>query len=235
MDNDVIRKKDNDTRKIFTTFVLVATLMICVTSATYAYFAISATNSSTITGEAAAVNLNLTVTRVTPDTTGWDASTKKMVPQKSSAIASAINATNKCVDGNKNVVCEVFKITVTNNSTAGVNIKGTMHFNYTGTNAKFDNLYWREAEDANTFATTPATLQYKAATSDTANGTTAKSENAVLVDALSLAPGASKDFYVAIWIEENDEDQSTTDKGTWTATVSFKDSVGAGVTSTITT
>ena len=233
MGNNVIRKNDNDTRKIFTTLVLVATLMICTTSATYAYFAISATNSTTITGEAAAVSLNLNVTRVTPTDTKWNASTKKMVPQLSSAIGSAINTTNSCVDGNGNVVCEVFKITVTNASTAGIKIKGTMQFNYTGTDAQFNNLYWREAQGANTFATSPVTLQYKASTSDTAAGTTAKSENAILVNSLSLAPSGTKDFYVAIWIEETGTDQSADDKGVWTATVSFTDSARAGVTSTI--
>lgn len=235
MGNNVIRKNDNDTRKIFTTLVLVATLMICTTSATYAYFAISATNNTTITGEAAAVSLGLVVTRETPDATKWNASTKKMVPQLSSAIGSAINATNKCVDGNGNVVCEVFKITVTNTSTAGVKLKGTMQFNYTGTGAQFDNLYWREANSANTFATTPVTLQYKASTNGTDNGTTAKSANAVLVDSLTLAPNGTKDFYVAIWIEETNANQSTTDRGVWTATVSFTDSAGSGITSTITT
>lgn len=233
MGNNVIRKNDNDTRKIFTTLVLVATLMICTTSATYAYFAISATNSTTITGEAAAVSLNLNVTRVTPTDTKWEASTKKMVPQLSSAIGSAINTTNSCVDGNNNVVCEVFKITVTNTSTAGISIKGTIHFNYTGAGATFNNLYWREAASANTFATTPATLQYKAATSDTVAGTTAMAENAVLVDSLKLAPSGAKDFYVAIWIDENNKVQNDTDKGAWAATVSFTDSAGAGVTSTI--
>lgn len=228
------RVKDNDTRKIFTMIVLVATLMICTTSATYAYFAISAVNSTTITGEAATVNLNLTVTRVSPDNTKWNASTKKMVPQLTAALSSAINATNKCVDANGNVVCEVFQITVTNTSTAAVKLKGTMHFAYTGSGATFANLYWMELATANTTAT--GNLQYKASTSETTVGTTAKSANALLVNPLSLAAvNGTKTFYVAVWIEETNANQNATDKGTWTATVKFVDSAnGNGVTSTIT-
>ena len=136
-----MENQNKDSKKIITVIVLIVTLMICETGATFAYFAVSAVNEGTMTGTAASVDLSLTVERVTPDTAKWNASTKKMVPQTTSALGTAVNATNKCVDANSNVVCQVYKIDITNESDAGVSLRGTVHFTYTGTGATYTNLY----------------------------------------------------------------------------------------------
>ena len=236
--NSKSENKNNDTKKIATLVILILTVMISTTGATYAYFQISASNTTAMTGTAATVELSLEVTRETPDTTKWNASNKVMVPQLSTALGTAMNATNKCVDGNSNVVCEVFKIVITNGSTSSVRLRGAVFFpgidsSGTSDTLVFNNLYWRQTTNANTVGNNTI---FKTSTSETTNSTTAEAENATLVADLLLAPSASQTYYVAVWIKEINSDQNNTDKGTWTATVSFKDKVNPnkGVTSTIT-
>ena len=53
-------KKDNDSRKIFTLLIMIFTLMICTTGATYAYLAITSPTNSAMTGTAATANVILT-------------------------------------------------------------------------------------------------------------------------------------------------------------------------------
>ena len=59
-------KEKKGTTKIQLAITLILVVMICITSATYAYFAISENNSNTITGSMATVNLDLQVTKVFP-------------------------------------------------------------------------------------------------------------------------------------------------------------------------
>mgnify|MGYP003301633383 CR=1 FL=1 len=251
--NNQVNNNDSDSKKIFTILIMVFTLMICTTGATYAYFAISATNS-VATGTAATVGLNLSVNRVLPVSdaentsaiTTWNESTKVMVPQLDAYLSNAMTQSqigeqvriNKCVDGNGNVVCQVYKITVENTSTSAVNLRGAIYFTL-GSDAVFTNLYWRQVTDANTLGTNTI---YKYATDINTNSTTAEASNATLVSDLNLSPnnnvtGSGSDYieyYVLIWIRETTLEQNDTDKGTWVMNVNFKDSAGNGVTSTIT-
>lgn len=246
MSNTNSVEKNNDTKKITALIILIVTVMVTTTSATYAFFQLSATNNTTMTGTAATASLTLTVTRETPgpSSTKWTNSTKVMVPQLSAALGTAMNATNQCVDGNNNVVCEVFKIIITNGSTASARLRGAIYF----TGGTFNNLYWRQTTNANTVgnntiykASIPAgSTPAQITAAEQANSTTAEAVNATLVGDVLLTPsgtsGAEQTYYVAVWIKETGSNQNTTDVGTWTATVSFKDKVNAerGITSTIT-
>lgn len=245
--NNQVNNDDSDSKKIFTILIMVFTLMICTTGATYAYFAISATNN-VATGTAATVGLNLSVTRVLPVSdeentsaiTSWNESTKVMVPQLDAGLGTAISdsANYKCVDGNGNVVCQVYKITVENISTSAVNLRGAVYFTL-GDTAVFTNLYWRQIQNANTLGLNTI---YKYATDINTNSTTAEAANATLISDLTLSPNNNvtasgddyKEYYVLIWIRETLNEQNDTDKGTWVMNVNFKDRAGNGVTSTIT-
>lgn len=238
MSNSV--EKNNDSKKITALIILIVTVMVTTTSATYAFFQVSASNSTTATGTAATVSLTLDVTRETPapSSTKWTNSTKVMVPQLNAAVGTAMNSTNQCVDANNNVVCEVFKIVITNGSTSGVRLRGAIFFpgidnSGSGDTLVFNNLYWRQTTNANTVGTNTI---YKASNVETTNSTTAEAANSTLVADLLLAPNGTQTYYVAVWINETGTDQNATDKGTWTATISFKDKVNPakGVTSTIT-
>lgn len=237
MGNDNVRK-DNDSKKIVTMIVMICTLMLCTTGATYAYFAISATNA-TATGTAATVGLNLTVSRVTPTSTKWSGSTQTMVPQLDAGLASAMNSANSCVDGNGNVVCQVYKITIENTGTSAVRLRGAVFFSVTGT---YTNLFWKQVTNANTMG---SNTTYKFSTAETTNSTTANAANSTLIGDLLLAKADSttpnnsgndySEFFVVVWIRETNGEQNATDTGTWVMNVSFKDKVNPtkGVTSTI--
>lgn len=230
------KNNDNDTRKIFGALVMVLTLMICTTSATYAYFAIAPVSNNMATGTAATASLTLDVTRLTPANTKYNASTKKMVPQLDTALGTAMNATNECVDGNNNIVCEVFQIKLTNGSTSQVRVSGNLTFNLTK-NTSGHNFKYR-LKDSSTTALTIAT-----AATNLASVTTTAMSNGTAVNLGTqkiLAVNGVYYWYFVVWIQETNSDQSGKDAGeTFRGTVNFNavDATGAsvgGLTSTIT-
>ena len=211
--------------------------MISVTGATYAYFALSATNETTITGTAATTGLSLTVAEAELKATN----TGVMVPQLASAIGTAINTTNKCVDGNGNIVCKVYTITVTNNSEATASLNGTIAF-VSATDGKElgTNLKWRRLQSTTAVSstTTGSYAQAGVAASTSPYDLTAGTACTVGVSGctdVSLAPGASAPFYIVVWINEtvNSDQYGVDGDRTFTATISFTASNGKGITSTI--
>lgn len=242
MNNTGQPKKDSDGRKIFGALIMVLTLMLCTTSATYAYFAIAPVSNSSATGTAATASMSLEVTKITPNTTKWNASTKKMVPQKekkadnSELLATAMNDTNSCVDANNNVVCEVFQIKVTNGSTSQVRVNGTLTFTLSPNNTGHNFKYRLKDNGSSTLTTANAATQLGSATTAAiANGTAIS-----LASKKLLAVNTSYYYYFVVWINETGADQSSKDAGvTFTGAVNFNavDASGAsigGITSTIT-
>lgn len=266
-ETNVENNQSNDSKKIITLVVLILTVMVCTTSATYAFFAVSATNSTTVTGTAATASLSLTVKKVLPTATN----TGVMVPQYSYNGTSATyaaandvlvkalnnNSPGKCVDGNKNIICQVYTVQITNNSTATVSLRGT----FTLAGGTYTNLKWYIlAQGAGTAPSDAATKTYAnintSGTLTKKNGSTtryiygyAKSNTALTNSAhgfdsttlstISLTKNGSYYFTLVVWIEETDANQNDTDKGTFTGTLDFYtvNSGGAkisGITSTIT-
>lgn len=223
MFNNETINKDSDSKKILAMIIMIATLMVCTTSATYAYFAIAPVSNNIVTGTAATAGLTLTVTKSAPTSTPGP-----LVPQLSSALATAMNSTNKCVDGRGNTVCLVYTVTVNNTSSAAVVVNGTITFSGS---TNMPNLKWYKATNATTLG----------ATLDNTNniGTAANTANAqVLVSNQSLAASSnavttdSATYYIVVWIREINGVQD--DTGTFRATIEFTSSNGTGITSTIT-
>lgn len=226
--------KDSDSRKILGMIVLIATLMICTTSATYAYFAIAPVSNNVVTGTAASAGLTLTVQKSLPTTDPGP-----LVPQLSSALATAMNSTNNCVDGNGNTVCLVYTVTVNNTSSSAVKVDGTITFSGS---TNMPNLKWYKATNVNTLG---ATLYDKPdddnvdTTDDGDIGTAANVTTAqTLVSEQPLAAQSNSTtddtavYYVVVWIREIGAVQS--DNGTFRANIEFTSSNGTGITSTIT-
>lgn len=233
MDSNNI-KKDNDSKKI--TFILVAilVLMLTTTGGTYAFFALSANNASTVTGTASTASLTLNVAKIKPSSAGSGA----MVPQLSYNASSnnknilklAVDA--NCLDGNNNVVCQVYTIVIQNKSSGGAKFNTT----FTLSGGTYSNLKWYKlAEGTGSSPTT--TYTYPSSITD-------KYGNAKTVTALGTTPStiAKNGYYyyvVVVWIEETGTNQNSTDTGTFTGTVAVSaadangNSIG-GITSTIT-
>ena len=214
-------------------------MFFTITSATYAYFAISATNN-TMTGEAATVNLTLNVEKIFP--TASSDNTGVMVPQLSvsqsdtSPLSSALKT--GCVDQNKNVVCQVYKINIQNiGGTATQVVDGMVSFYSdsamtTDVNLSMPNLKWKLITSAN--ATTPSNSVL-----GTAADLVANDDENIFADNVTMATNSTFDYYMIIWINEIDENQtdqspSASNPKRFYGEIEFRSSNGTGVTSTFT-
>lgn len=115
-------KKKNNISNIFYGVIGVATLMLAIIGATFAYFTATASNN-VITGNMATIDFDLQVAKVT----SADDDNGGMIPMSNNMMEQAVkNASGKgvCVDDNGNGVCQIYKITVANESTASMFLDG---------------------------------------------------------------------------------------------------------------
>lgn len=187
---------------VFYAVVGVATLVVAIIGATFAYFSASTTNKTDVTGSTASgASLSMAIARVS------DAGTAaNMIPMLTADLQNGVTGTSSksCIDANGNTVCQVYKITVTNGSAdIGINVKGTMNLASTAKNMK-----WEVLTDAKTVKTDGTVV---------AQGT-----DGVIVANQALAKSGSQDFYLVVWLEETNEIQDTDDAGkSFTGTVTF--------------
>lgn len=219
--------------KIQLTITLILILLFSITGATYAYFAISANNNGTITGDMATVNLTLDVTKIFP--TASSTNTGVLVPQLStsgsntSPLSTALKS--GCVDENSNIVCQVYKIDIKNDGgTATEVVDGWVSF-YGDADMTIDagitmpSLRWKLITSAN--ATTPSNSVLGANNDLVANA----NEN-IFADDVTLVTNASFTYYMIVWITETEVDQPTDPGKTFYGKIEFGSSNGTGVTST---
>ena len=187
---------------IFYAVVGVATLVVAIIGATFAYFSASAENKADVTGSTASgASLAIVISRVS------DASTAaNMIPMLTADLQKGVTGTNSksCIDANGNTVCQVYKVTVTNGSAdIGINVKGTMNL---ASNAK--NMKWEVLTDAATVKTGATVVS--------------QGSDGVIVDNQALAKSGSQDFYLVVWLEETNSAQDADDAGkSFTGTVTF--------------
>lgn len=189
---------------IFYAVVGVATLVVAIIGATFAYLSASATNNEDLTGTTASgASLAIVISKVSASGTE-----KNMIPMKATDLQKGVTGvTDKggsCIDANGNTVCQVFKVTVTNGSKdIGINVKGTMNL---GSTAK--NMKWQVLTDATTVNTNAATV--------------AQDTEGVIVENQALTASGSKDFYLVVWLNDTGAPQDTDDAGKeFTGTVTF--------------
>lgn len=191
---------------VFYAVVGVATLVVAIIGATFAYFSASQTNTDVAGTTASGANLSLVVTRVSDEATN-----KNMIPMKTTDLQKGVTGTNNrsCIDANGNTVCQVYKVTVGNGSAdIGINVKGTMKLETTATNMK-----WEVLTDA-------ATVDAEATVFE--KGTDSIIVANQLLTSTANAATASADFYIVIWLEETNGPQDTADAGmTFNGTIKF--------------
>jgi len=116
----------NNGKGIFYGVIGVATLVVAIIGATFAYFTATASNNNVITGNMATIQFGLNVTKVTH----VDETKGGMIPMSNSMVHAAVidtgsgNAAKTCVDDNGNAVCQVYKVTVTNTGSASLFLDG---------------------------------------------------------------------------------------------------------------
>ena len=202
-------KKVNEKKKKYAIVITFLVLMICITGGTYAYFALTASNNS-VTGSVGGASLNLTVTKVYPTS---EHNSKNMIPQLESTLDEAISLEHKCIDGNGNVICQVYSATVTNVGSTTSVLNGTISF--TGIE-NMPNLKWMRINDSNTLGTY--------------SSFNASTDKALFEEERSFGANTSNTYYFVFWIDETGEVQ--TDSGTFRANIEFDSSTG-GLTSTV--
>ena len=211
-------KKDRDTRNIILTVMGVFIILAAVAGGTFAYYAFSVTNTGTISGSAAnTTGIGMTVTKVAPTKSG---ATTVLVPQLQSTLNKAIIGTNnyKCIDGNDNTVCLIYKVDVSNTSSSGFNY--TLKIKFTnGTNSKFTNLKYAFLPTTSFSATS-----YTSVVTSTMTSATTTDQN--IITSQTIAVSGSNTHYFVVWLNETNNEQKSTDYGTFTGTVTLTDNAG---------
>lgn len=115
------RKQKRNINNIFYAVIGIATLIVSVIGATFAYFTATTANNL-IAGNMAVIDFDLEVKPVT----NADVSIG-MIPMSNNMMEMAVsNASHKgvCVDNNNNAVCQIYKIRILNTSTASMFVDG---------------------------------------------------------------------------------------------------------------
>lgn len=211
---------------VFYAVVGVATLVVAIIGATFAYFSATATNSDVIKGQtSAAANLALEVTKL-------DTAEGGLIPMSDNLAGKGVE--NNCVDSNGNIVCHVYQIQLTNGKSP-VDIDGTLSFTGTAKNIVYDITFADQTETKDLSAlskeisTTTTGVDFKTATAEIP---------AALATNSKFTANQTKYYYVTVWLHETGNKQEDDDAGqttAYTGTVTFN-AVGAnginGVTAT---
>lgn len=219
---------------IFYAVVGVATLVVAIIGATFAFFSAQAADSSISGTTASAGGINLVVTKVTDTNSNLiplnlrtgDTAGKDTVDQFANAMAG------KCIDSNGNNVCQIYRIVVSNKSTTStIQIRGTLTLTSTATN-----MYWRlinVTEGTGGVMTAGAKVDYSTDIKATVAGavgniTVAGNSGGTGTGVASKSLGYtstdnSATYYVVVWLEEMGTAQETSDAGkTYDGVVAFE-------------
>ena len=203
--------ENNNGRGLFYGVIGVATLIVAIIGATFAYFSVSANiaNNSDIAGstvELSDTTITGTLTRVTP-------STVSMVPLKTTELQQGITGEGgqQCIDANGAKVCDIYTLTIKNTSSAPVSLAGDL----TITATDMTDLRWS---------------LLKSTTS--AEGATAKEvgNTEIVANELLAAETGEKTYHFVIWFNETDLEQNTQAGKSYAGTVSFTAANGGKIT-----
>ena len=127
-----MNEQRNNGRGIFYGVIGVATLVVAIIGATFAYFTATQSDNATITGNMASIGFGLEVKKVTKA----DETKGGMIPMSNTMVEAAVKGTGDtpkkdtadtqqiCVDDNGNAVCQIYKISVSNTGSAGMFLDG---------------------------------------------------------------------------------------------------------------
>ena len=184
---------------VFYAVMGVATLVVAIIGATFAFFsATGATNSDAIQGQTAtAASVALSVEQVSPTSESLKGKAGRMVPLTTSDLATALS--KDCVDSNGYVACQVYKVTVTNSEATADAVRATTTVQLT--NGDIANLKWQRLESA-----TALDDEFTAVGSHT-------TASILQSNTTGITGGSSDVYYFVVWLENLDTDQTNTDAG----------------------
>ena len=162
--------------------------------------------------ESAVVNFSLKVEKITEE------EKKGLIPVKDSQILNALKGENhkKCVDLNGNNVCQIYKVSVNNDSDYSTAFKSSLEL-IASKNSGYTNLKWAEI----IYSDTPSIL-----------GDIKPMSNSNWKTSYGIGANTTGEFYIAIWISDNGYNQNDSDYGSFTGNVTFEAISGDKLTST---
>ena len=213
-------------RGIFLGVVSVATLIVAIIGATFAWFSASVgSGENDVNLTAYQFDADLTVERVFP--TAENAS-KKIIPfvpdkvlregleNETNNMNYALNeATNKCVDSSGYLVCSLYKITVTNNGSDAIELDGTVTTIETTPAEKGTTLTANGDLKAQIISYADGKYTYTHNLSKAlALPNTVSGSGKLIMDPATLTVGATPgantaELYVLVWLNDTTENQSS--------------------------
>ena len=212
-------------RGIFLGVVSVATLIVAIIGATFAWFSASVgSGENDVNLTAYQFDAKLTVERVFP--TAENAS-KKIIPfvpdkvlregpeNKINNMNYALNeATNKCVDSSGYLVCSLYKITVTNNGSDAIELDGTVTTIETTKTETGTTLTANGALKAQIISYAGGKYTYTHDLSKALALPNTGESGKLIMDPATLTVGATPgantaELYVLVWLNDSTENQST--------------------------
>lgn len=172
---------------VFYAVMGVATLVVAIIGATFAFFSATFEPEGTIGGQTGAgIDVALTITEKTA------IADNKLIPlDNETQMATALS--KNCIDSNNNSVCKVYEIALKNESATAVTAKGTLTLSATrGEQAVTDsNMKWKIIPSATG----------NAEVDPIGTGVAGNLHTAELGDPLVALTGAQT-YYVVVWLEE---------------------------------
>jgi len=201
-----MKKKFNLKNKSTMMVIMIVVVLLAIAGIatyTYSFFAVTAQNTSTITGTAESLAVTVDVVQ--------EGSTGKLIPQLSgtngATLVKAIKGAtgqSACVDGNANTVCHRYKVTIKNTGSVAALVTATVSIDKKSNT----NLKWARY---NGDTSSPALVNGVKDTS-----TTVAASMSFVTDEVFTA-GQTKIFYFVVFIEEKSAAQ--TDTGKYSGTV----------------
>ena len=201
--------KKLDKKKMYMIFGIVI-LIIAIAGSAYAYY--SATASATISGTAGGGNLTINVEKLSTSATGSLVPMDNDVTTLNKAIlgegntSGSFDNTKACIDKNGYTACQIYKITISNNSKVSINLNGGVSLSGDET----PNIECAVMDNTNSLS----------------SNTTCKSSKS-LANKYSLGANTTHDYYIIVYIRNINGLQ--TDTGNFIGTVTFISSDGAEV------
>ena len=205
----------------------VATLVVAIIGATFAYFTATAEDTNTIQGEAANTGLSLEVTHLSTGAVGG------LIPLNTTDLQKAVTGDTAatgdpktCLDSNNNSICQIYSIKVINEGNSIAAVTGTLDLQavpYQGVEeeeeqqSSFANLKWQVLTDSTTV--NPEATSYGIGENPIASNVTLNAEG-------------DQTFYVVIWIDNLNEAQNSADYGHFNGSVAFNSADGSGISAT---
>ena len=212
-------------RGIFLGVVSVATLIVAIIGATFAWFSASVgTGENDVNLTAYQFDADLTVERVFP--TAENAS-KKIIPfvpdkvlrkgleNETNNMNYALNeATDRCVDSSGYLVCSLYKITVTNNGSDAIELDGTVTTIETTPAEKGTTLTANGALKAQIISYAGGKYTYTPDLSKALALPNTGESGKLIMDPATLTVGATPgantaELYVLVWLNDSTENQSS--------------------------